>query len=183
MADSQPLPAGWVKEWDASHNAWYYVDTRQNPPATTWNDPRFNSAAAGGTADRGLMSSIGGMLSGGQKNNSSYPQQNTGYGGYPTQQQPHPYPTGGEASSYYSQPNPQGSPYQAPPQQKPSGGGGMGGLGGLISKLPGGLTGGGGGGGGSSGGGGGGKQSNPLMSALGGAGAGALAMKLVRLIK
>ncbi|EPQ51825.1 hypothetical protein GLOTRDRAFT_132636 [Gloeophyllum trabeum ATCC 11539] len=26
-ADDRPLPPGWIKEWDDTYKAWYYVDT------------------------------------------------------------------------------------------------------------------------------------------------------------
>jgi len=37
--DSRPLPFGWVKEWDQTHNRWFYVDVRANPPRSTWDHP------------------------------------------------------------------------------------------------------------------------------------------------
>lgn len=168
--DGQPLPSGWIKEWDGNHNAWYFVDTRHNPPVTTWNDPRSIAPPAGpppaeGT-DRGLMGSIGHLVSGkpstnNQNNdysNNPYPQQAQPYGNYnqPGYQQnysQHPPPqqfNGGLASSYYNQPPPQGAGYQPPPPAnnatKPAASGG---LGALLSKIPGG----GGGAGGAAGGG------------------------------
>ncbi|KAI9609423.1 hypothetical protein H4Q26_007377 [Puccinia striiformis f. sp. tritici PST-130] len=166
------LPAGWIKEWDANHNAWYFVDTRQNPPVITWYDPRHSDSSAPGPTpvaggDRGLMGSLGSMISGKPANNNNNNQyQNYGQPSYNhnnqspypgnnyNQQQPpqHQYNSGGggEASSYYNQPAPQSNYNQAPPPQnnatKP--GGAAGGLGGLLSKIPG-ASGAGGGGGGS----------------------------------
>ncbi|KAH8924382.1 hypothetical protein BT69DRAFT_1333006 [Atractiella rhizophila] len=35
-----PLPHGWVAEYDSNYQKWYFVDTRQNPPHITWDDPR-----------------------------------------------------------------------------------------------------------------------------------------------
>ncbi|KAI9026370.1 hypothetical protein DFJ74DRAFT_704848 [Hyaloraphidium curvatum] len=43
---SQPLPAGWVSEFDANHQAWYFVDTTKKPPFVTWDDPREPPEAA-----------------------------------------------------------------------------------------------------------------------------------------
>ncbi|OAV91259.1 hypothetical protein PTTG_08255, partial [Puccinia triticina 1-1 BBBD Race 1] len=161
-ADDHPLPAGWIKEWDATHNAWYFVDTRQSAPVPTWTDPRHSAPA--GAGDRGLMGSLGSMLSGkpaGQAPMGSHPApphgayNNTapGYPGAYTPQAPpmHHYNGGpGEASAYYNQPAPP-APYSssAPPNAaKPAGG-----LGGLLAKIPGGGGGGGGSGGGGAGGG------------------------------
>lgn len=44
--DDQPLPPGWIKKWDQVHQVWSFIDTRQNPPVTTCNDPR-SSAPSG----------------------------------------------------------------------------------------------------------------------------------------
>ncbi|WAQ84949.1 hypothetical protein PtA15_5A522 [Puccinia triticina] len=194
-------------EWDATHNAWYFVDTRQSAPVPTWTDPRHSAPA--GAGDRGLMGSLGSMLSGkpaGQAPMGSHPApphgayNNTapGYPGAYTPQAPpmHHYNGGpGEASAYYNQPAPP-APYSssAPPNAaKPAGG-----LGGLLAKIPGGGGGGGGSGGGgagamlaklpgmlggsgsgSGGGGGGGKKTNPLLAGAGGAAAAAIAGKLL----
>ncbi|MBW0540219.1 hypothetical protein O181_079934 [Austropuccinia psidii MF-1] len=161
MNDEQALPPGWIKNWDANHNAWYYVNTHQNPPLTTWNDPRSTNpdpAAQLETGDRGLMSKLGGFAAGklsnnnpntsmstmahnqyGGNSNTSYPQQQPPYGTHPHTHGQHP--GGGQANSYYNQAPPPNN-YQAGPTQQ-SGSSASGGLAGLMSKIPAGLTGGG----------------------------------------
>ncbi|KAF7354846.1 WW domain-containing protein [Mycena sanguinolenta] len=37
--DTRPLPHGWITRFDANHNAWFYVNTKANPPVTTWVHP------------------------------------------------------------------------------------------------------------------------------------------------
>ncbi|KAG8949655.1 hypothetical protein FRC04_008401 [Tulasnella sp. 424] len=35
----RPLPTGWIRQWDTTHQSYFYVDTRINPPHTTWHHP------------------------------------------------------------------------------------------------------------------------------------------------
>jgi len=37
--DRRSLPAGWITQYDPDYKAWFYVNTRANPPVTTWNHP------------------------------------------------------------------------------------------------------------------------------------------------
>ncbi|KAI8449070.1 hypothetical protein BY996DRAFT_6414326 [Phakopsora pachyrhizi] len=53
MNPNEPLPRGWLKDWDPNHKAWYYVDTRQNPPQTTWKDPRTDVNQSGSSKGQG----------------------------------------------------------------------------------------------------------------------------------
>ncbi|KAF9301167.1 hypothetical protein BGZ74_007026 [Mortierella antarctica] len=38
--NQRPLPPGWISQFDATHQAYFYVDERANPPTVTWEDPR-----------------------------------------------------------------------------------------------------------------------------------------------
>jgi len=37
--DRRPLPDGWITRWDDNYRAWYYVDTRAQPPRSSWDHP------------------------------------------------------------------------------------------------------------------------------------------------
>jgi hypothetical protein len=37
--EHRPLPSGWVRQYDASTHHQFFVDTRANPPRSTWNHP------------------------------------------------------------------------------------------------------------------------------------------------
>ncbi|KIM28828.1 hypothetical protein M408DRAFT_8603 [Serendipita vermifera MAFF 305830] len=37
--DTRPLPAGWITQFDTNYNAWFYVDTRAQPPRSEWKHP------------------------------------------------------------------------------------------------------------------------------------------------
>ncbi|EJD55063.1 hypothetical protein AURDEDRAFT_178889 [Auricularia subglabra TFB-10046 SS5] len=37
--DKRPLPEGWIRQFDSNNNAWFYVDTRANPPRSIWVHP------------------------------------------------------------------------------------------------------------------------------------------------
>ncbi|KAF8317335.1 hypothetical protein DL93DRAFT_2095716 [Clavulina sp. PMI_390] len=37
--DDRPLPEGWIREYDAKFNHFYYVNTRTQPPFVTWEHP------------------------------------------------------------------------------------------------------------------------------------------------
>ena len=43
--DKRPLPAGWITQFDKGHNAWYYVNTAENPPRTVWEHPAGTAPA------------------------------------------------------------------------------------------------------------------------------------------
>ncbi|KAG0014912.1 hypothetical protein BGZ81_000191 [Podila clonocystis] len=38
--NQRPLPPGWISQFDPTHQAYFYVDERTNPPTVTWEDPR-----------------------------------------------------------------------------------------------------------------------------------------------
>ncbi|KAF8485273.1 hypothetical protein DFH94DRAFT_689628 [Russula ochroleuca] len=37
--DRRPLPDGWITRYDDNYRAWYYVDTRAQPPRSSWDHP------------------------------------------------------------------------------------------------------------------------------------------------
>jgi len=37
--DKRELPAGWIEQYDKSYNTWFYVNTRENPPKSSWEHP------------------------------------------------------------------------------------------------------------------------------------------------
>ncbi|KAI0276154.1 hypothetical protein BGY98DRAFT_1098353 [Russula aff. rugulosa BPL654] len=37
--DRRPLPDGWITRYDEGYRAWYYVDTRAQPPRSAWDHP------------------------------------------------------------------------------------------------------------------------------------------------
>ncbi|KAF8264299.1 hypothetical protein EI94DRAFT_502598 [Lactarius quietus] len=37
--DRRPLPDGWITRYDENYSAWYYVDTRAQPPRSSWQHP------------------------------------------------------------------------------------------------------------------------------------------------
>ncbi|KAH9843787.1 uncharacterized protein C8Q71DRAFT_730047 [Rhodofomes roseus] len=37
--DRRPLPPGWISQWDSNYNAWFYVNTQENPPRSSWVHP------------------------------------------------------------------------------------------------------------------------------------------------
>ncbi|KAH9012032.1 hypothetical protein EDB84DRAFT_1537763 [Lactarius hengduanensis] len=37
--DRRQLPDGWITRWDGNYHAWYYVDTRAQPPRSSWAHP------------------------------------------------------------------------------------------------------------------------------------------------
>ncbi|KZT74466.1 hypothetical protein DAEQUDRAFT_782151 [Daedalea quercina L-15889] len=37
--DRRPLPPGWTSQWDSNYNAWFYVNTQENPPRSSWVHP------------------------------------------------------------------------------------------------------------------------------------------------
>jgi hypothetical protein len=37
--EHRPLPPGWVRQYDASTHHQFFVDTKSNPPRSTWNHP------------------------------------------------------------------------------------------------------------------------------------------------
>ncbi|CAO1628487.1 unnamed protein product [Parajaminaea phylloscopi] len=46
--DDRTLPSGWVKQWDAAHQHFFWVDTQSSPPRSIWthplDDPLFRKA-------------------------------------------------------------------------------------------------------------------------------------------
>lgn len=51
---NEQLPQGWISEVDPQSGRTYYVDTRQQNPAATWEHP----SQIGGDGQRGLMSNV-----------------------------------------------------------------------------------------------------------------------------
>ncbi|PCH41545.1 hypothetical protein WOLCODRAFT_143636 [Wolfiporia cocos MD-104 SS10] len=37
--DTRPLPPGWVAQYDNNYNAWFYVNTNEEPPRSSWVHP------------------------------------------------------------------------------------------------------------------------------------------------
>ncbi|KIK07628.1 hypothetical protein K443DRAFT_167685 [Laccaria amethystina LaAM-08-1] len=102
--DTRQLPPGWTSQYDSNYKAWFYVNTRADPPVTTWvhplgaapppgPPPAPYSPPAGPPPPTNAGYNQGG---GGQGYGYSNPQggYSPGYGGggnnYPQQQQP-PY--------------------------------------------------------------------------------------------
>lgn len=147
-ADSRPLPDGWVKQFDnkyvfpacsPSYKQHFYVDTRANPPRSTWIHPEDekNQYSAPSGPPPGQDQRQFGSGSGGGPGQQPYPQQ--GY--YPQQQY---YPQQAYQQPYYPQ-----QQYQQPMMQQSymSSGrfGGLGGgrMGGGMGNMGAGLLGGG----------------------------------------
>ncbi|WFD42109.1 hypothetical protein MPSI1_000747 [Malassezia psittaci] len=139
QGSERALPDGWVKQFDTNYNQYFYVDTRSNPPRSTWvhpDDEQGRYSAPSG-APPGQQSSRYGSGSGPGPQASYQPQQQ----GYMPQQQGYmPQQQGYMAQCYYPQ-----QQYAQPVmvQQPYSSGMGMGSgrFGGLSSGL-GGLGGG-----------------------------------------
>ncbi|KAJ3121438.1 hypothetical protein HK098_003666 [Nowakowskiella sp. JEL0407] len=138
--DNRPLPPGWISQWDANYNRYFFVN--QATGQTTWDDPRGPPP----TAPPGYTP--------GQQYDPN--QQGYGQPGY------QPQPPQGYGQPYPGQPGPQG--YNPTPQgYAPNAGesdkgmlgklGALGGAGALVGMMAGGKHGGGHGGGGMFGGG------------------------------
>ncbi|KIO32658.1 hypothetical protein M407DRAFT_241345 [Tulasnella calospora MUT 4182] len=37
--DNRPLPEGWTRQWDANYKQYFFVDTKANPPRSSWVHP------------------------------------------------------------------------------------------------------------------------------------------------
>ncbi|KAI0637645.1 hypothetical protein C8Q77DRAFT_1087004, partial [Trametes polyzona] len=37
--DRRPLPPGWIEQWDSNYKTWFYVNTAENPPRSSWVHP------------------------------------------------------------------------------------------------------------------------------------------------
>ncbi|KAI0773694.1 hypothetical protein C8Q74DRAFT_1368266 [Fomes fomentarius] len=37
--DKRPLPPGWVEQYDQNYRAWFYVNTAESPPRSSWVHP------------------------------------------------------------------------------------------------------------------------------------------------
>jgi len=103
--DRRPLPDGWITRWDDNYRAWYYVDTRAQPPRSSWDHPLNQPPST--------------SPPGGYAPPSSAPPPNRNYGvNAPTYNQPSqsypeqpPYggfPSGAQDSRNYPQPGQQG---------------------------------------------------------------------------
>ncbi|KAG8792322.1 hypothetical protein FRC16_011460 [Serendipita sp. 398] len=116
--DTRPLPDGWVTQYDPNYQAWFYINTREQPPRASWVHPlgapvspqpqqQQFSPPSGGSGGYAQPNREGGSANDYyQASPSPYPQQQQ----Y-TQQQSSPYPQ--QQSSPY--PQQQASPY---PQQQ-----------------------------------------------------------------
>ncbi|KAI0676707.1 hypothetical protein C8Q78DRAFT_1073498 [Trametes maxima] len=102
--DRRPLPPGWVEQWDNNYKTWFYVNTSENPPRSSWVHPLGPAPPA--------------QPSGYAPPSGPPPPDNRGYSPYPPQVSSPPGPGG-----YYGGP-PQGgyapspSPYGGPPPQE-----------------------------------------------------------------
>ncbi|KAL7281992.1 hypothetical protein PYCCODRAFT_1436031 [Trametes coccinea BRFM310] len=115
--DRRPLPPGWIEQWDANYKAWFYVNTAENPPRSSWVHPLGPPPPA--PQPSGYAPPPGPPPP--DRSYSPYPPQGgygSGYGQPPPQpsyaQSPPPGP------GYYGSPPPQGGypPYGgAPPQE------------------------------------------------------------------
>ncbi|WFC98024.1 hypothetical protein MYAM1_000745 [Malassezia yamatoensis] len=144
QGNERPLPDGWVKQFDTNYNQYFYVDTRSNPPRSTWvhpDDEQGKYSAPSG-APPGQQSSRYGSGSGPGPQSSYQPQQQ----GYMPQQQGY-MAQGGYPQQQYVQPVMVQQPYSSG-MGMGSGrfggmGGGLGGMGGGLGGLGGGRMGGG----------------------------------------
>ncbi|KAH9942984.1 uncharacterized protein BXZ73DRAFT_74055 [Epithele typhae] len=110
--DRRPLPGGWVERYDENYHAWFYVNTYENPPRSSWEHPL-------GPAPPQQPSGYGPPPGPPPPSRSPYPPQggyNQSYGQPPPQQWNQPPPGPG----YYGSPPPQagyGGGYGPPPQE------------------------------------------------------------------
>ncbi|KAG8927531.1 hypothetical protein FRC00_002061 [Tulasnella sp. 408] len=37
--DNRPLPEGWTRQWDPNYKRYFFIDTKANPPRSTWDYP------------------------------------------------------------------------------------------------------------------------------------------------
>ncbi|KAG9016963.1 hypothetical protein FRB93_009493 [Tulasnella sp. JGI-2019a] len=138
--DSRPLPAGWIQQYDKNYDAWFYVNTVANPPATSWTHPAGNQGYMPPAGPPPANSNPYGGPPGYQQQ-GNYPPQNQGYGdrgffggggggggggGY--NQGP---PAGGYGGGYGGQPG-----YGQPGYGQPPYGGSPGGYGGGYQQQP-----------------------------------------------
>ncbi|KAJ6516428.1 hypothetical protein C8R45DRAFT_244664 [Mycena sanguinolenta] len=132
--DTRQLPPGWITQFDANYNAWFYVNTFVQPPVTTWTHPLGAPPSPapsygppqGPPPGQGPPQQQGSPYPGGA---SPYPGQASPYPGsaspYPQQQGGYGQPPPGQYSPY-GQPPPQ--QYQNPPPQDQGGRGPLSGL-------------------------------------------------------
>ncbi|KAH7924831.1 hypothetical protein BV22DRAFT_1195641 [Leucogyrophana mollusca] len=106
--DTRELPPGWITQWNPDYKAWFYVNTREQPPRSSWEHPlgpmQTQFAPPPGPPNREWSRSPYG---GGQSNYP--PSQQYGGGGYGPGYQPS---YGGPQGGYGG---PQGG-YGGPPQ-------------------------------------------------------------------
>ncbi|KAI8984943.1 hypothetical protein BD414DRAFT_71103 [Trametes punicea] len=93
--DRRPLPPGWIEQWDPNYKAWFYVNTAENPPRSSWVHPLGPAPPA--PQPSGYAPPPG------------PPPPDRSYSPYP--------PQGGYTPGYYSSPPPQGGypPYGGGP--------------------------------------------------------------------
>jgi hypothetical protein len=98
---------GWITQYDTTYNAWFYVNTRANPPRSEWKHPADLFGQQGFAPPGGPPPVSGGSA-------QSYYQGTDSVSPYPQQPQ---QPAYGAAPGGYS-PYPAGSPYPQQPQQQ-----------------------------------------------------------------
>ncbi|KAH9987887.1 hypothetical protein BJV77DRAFT_1070349 [Russula vinacea] len=116
--DRRPLPDGWITRYDDNYRAWYYVDTRAQPPRSSWDHPSTqglppSSSQPGGYAPPSNSQNRNFVGSGGAP---PYNQQQQ-YSGQPLNQAP-PYSGGFQGN----QSDPRYTQQGFPPQQQNYGG-------------------------------------------------------------
>ncbi|KAF7354845.1 WW domain-containing protein [Mycena sanguinolenta] len=128
--DTRQLPDGWVSQWDANYNAWFYINTLAQPPVPTWDHP-LGPAPGAYSSPQGAFPE--------PQHASPYPEAASPF---PSQQSASPYPPqqgGGAYSPGYPQPSPSPGYNQSVPPQYPAGPPPQDGKG-LLSGLFGGQT-------------------------------------------
>ncbi|KAJ6510944.1 hypothetical protein C8R45DRAFT_1162186 [Mycena sanguinolenta] len=101
--DARRLPPGWITQFDANYDTWFYVDTFVQPPVTTWTHPL--GAPPSPTAAYGSPQ--------GPPPGQGSPQQQ----GSPSAGEASPYPGKASPSPGPASPHPQQQSTQPPPQQ------------------------------------------------------------------
>ncbi|KAI0366203.1 hypothetical protein BV20DRAFT_1124411 [Pilatotrama ljubarskyi] len=116
--DRRPLPPGWIEQWDSNYKAWFYVNTAENPPRSSWVHPL---GPAPPTPQPSGFAPPPGPPPPDNRSYSPYPPQpQPGYGPGYGQPPPQQYSQSPGPGSYYGSPPPQGGypPYGAGPPQE-----------------------------------------------------------------
>ncbi|RPD74612.1 hypothetical protein L226DRAFT_560752 [Lentinus tigrinus ALCF2SS1-7] len=113
--DTRPLPPGWIERYDENYKTWFYVNTAENPPRSSWVHPLGPAPPA--PPPSGYAPPAGPPPPNDNRGYSPYPPQggyNQGYGQPPPQQQWSSPPPG---PGYYGSPPPQQGGYYGAPQE------------------------------------------------------------------